>query len=314
MINLETLVSRKYKPENKPQSNEVLLKIGNEIIGQTQSFVCFQGLPKAGKSLFVTTTIASTFFTDGIFGINLKPVFNRPKIAFFDTESSDYDFYIIIERIKQQLNSNFLPANLDFFNCREDNGLQLIQLIDIYLANNQDCSVLIIDGIADLVNDFNSVTESNMVIQWLKKISKIYNLLIICVLHLTKKDKNSLGHLGSFMDRKAQSTVICEKKENVLSLSAGFLRSSAGFKTIEIVNEDGQWIEKHKSNINDMVSGLDQQFLINKSLIEPKDYKTLCNDLIALTGKSLSYSKKLIKNWLIENLVYKTNDNLYAKK
>jgi len=314
MVNLDTLVSRKYNPINKPVNNECLLKINDQVIGQLQSFVCFQGLPKAGKSLFVTTTIASAFFTDGIFNIKLRPIVDRPKIAFFDTESSEYDFHQIIDRIKNQINSNFLPGNLDFFCCREDNGQQLMQLIEVYLQNNIDCSVLVIDGIADLVNDFNSVAESNAIIHWLKKISKVYNLLIICVLHLSKKDKNSLGHLGSFMDRKAQSTLICEKKENVLSISAGYLRSSPGFKSIEIVNEQGSWIEKQKSNVNDSIQGIDRTFLLNKILIEPKDYKTLCNDLIALTGKSLSYSKKLIKEFLLENLIIKTDNNQYKKR
>jgi hypothetical protein len=314
MISLDTLQSRQFDPNYKPEKAETMLSIGGEVIGQLESFVCYQGLPKAGKSLFVTTTIASAFFSSGLFGIKLTPLINRNRIAFFDTESSTYDFYQIIDRIKSQLNSNFLPGNLDFYNCREDNNVDLMQLIEIYLQNTPDCSILVIDGIADLVQDFNSVVESNNVIYWLKKISKIYKLLIICVLHLTKKDKNSLGHLGSFMDRKAQSTLTCEKKENVLMMSPGYMRSSSGFKPIEIVNDQGVWIEKQKSNVNDTIQGMDKQFLISKVLLEDKDYKTLTNDLMALTGKSLTYCKKLVKDWLLENLIIKTENNKYKKR
>jgi len=314
MISLDTLQSRQFNPNYKPEKAETMLSISGEVIGQLESFVCFQGLPKAGKSLFVTSTIASAFFSDGLFGIKLSPLINRNRIAFFDTESSTFDFYEIINRIQSQLKTNYLPGNLDFFNCREDNNNSLMQLIELYLQNTPDCSILVIDGIADLVQDFNSVVESNNVIYWLKKISKVYKLLIICVLHLTKKDKNSLGHLGSFMDRKAQSTLICEKKENVLSLSPGYLRSSSEFKTIEIVNDQGVWIEKQKSHVNDTIQGMDKHFLILKVLIEPKDYKTLTNDLMALTGKSLTYCKKLVKDWLLENLIIKNENNKYKKR
>jgi hypothetical protein len=314
MISLDILQSRQFNPNYKPEKAETMLSISGEVIGQLESFVCFQGLPKAGKSLFVTSTIASAFFSDGLFGIKLSPLINRNRIAFFDTESSTFDFYEIINRIQSQLKTNYLPGNLDFFNCREDNNNALMQLIELYLQNTPDCSILVIDGIADLVQDFNSVVESNNVIYWLKKISKVYKLLIICVLHLTKKDKNSLGHLGSFMDRKAQSTLICEKKENVLSLSPGYLRSSSGFKTIEIVNDQGAWIEKQKSHVNDTIQGMDKHFLISKVLLEPKDYKTLNDDLMALTGKSLTYCKKLVKDWLLENLIIKTENNKYKKR
>jgi hypothetical protein len=116
------------------------------------------------------------------------------------------------------------------------------------------------------------------------------------------------------MDRKAQSTLICEKKENVLMMSPGYMRSSSGFKTIEIVNDQGAWIEKQKSNVNDTIQGMDKHFLIAKVLLENKDYKTLTNDLMALTGKSLTYCKKLVKDWLLENLIFKTDNNKYKKR
>jgi hypothetical protein len=97
-------------------------------------------------------------------------------------------------------------------------------------------------------------------------------------------------------------------------MSPGYLRSSSGFKTIEIVNDQGTWIEKQKSTVNDTIQGMDKHFLISKVMLEDKEYKTLCNDLMALTGKSLTYCKKLVKDWLLENLIIKTENNKYKKR
>jgi hypothetical protein len=35
---------------------------------------------------------------------------------------------------------------------------------------------------------------------------------------------------------------------------------------------------------------------------------------MALTGKSLTYCKKLVKDWLLENLILKTDNNKYKKR
>jgi hypothetical protein len=312
---LEQLNLRRAKLNYQPPAENTILTIQEQSIGNTQSFVCFQGLPKAGKSLFVTTTIASAFHTNGLFGIKLQPIPDRPKIAFFDTESSESDFYKIISRINYQVGSKQLPYNIDMYLCREDPHYEIINMINAYLDNNKDCSVLIIDGIADLLSNFNDVVESNVIIQWLKKISKIHNLLVICVLHLTKKDKMSLGHLGSFMDRKAQSVLICEKKDDMLVLNAGYLRSSTGIKAIELKNTDGVWYQNNANVVtnNADVYGIDKIRLLNNVFRISRTYNDMINDISEQIGKSTTTVKKLVKDWITSGDIIKI-DGLYNLK
>jgi hypothetical protein len=312
---LDLLKSRRAKLNYQPAKENLILKIQDQSIGNTQSFVCFQGLPKAGKSLFVTSTIASAFYSDGLFGINLTPIYSRPKIAFFDTESSESDFYKIIDRINYQIGTRDLPSNVDMFLCREDTHYDIINMINSYLENNRDCSVLIIDGIADLLSNFNDVIESNAIIQWLKRISKIYDLLIICVLHLTKKDKLSLGHLGSFMDRKAQSVLICEKKDDNLIMTSGYLRSASSIKPIELKNIDGIWIQNktQQTNTNTEIYGIDKTRLLNTVFKTKKTYNEMVADISEQIGKSTTTTKKLIKDWITSGEIIKT-DGYYDQK
>jgi hypothetical protein len=68
----EKLLSRKFKQNYQPPEENIIFTIDGKNIGTLQSFVCFQGLPKAGKSTFITSAIASAFCTWDIFGMKLN--------------------------------------------------------------------------------------------------------------------------------------------------------------------------------------------------------------------------------------------------
>ena len=86
----EKLLSRKFKQNYQPPDENIIFTIDGKNIGCLQSFVCFQGLPKAGKSTFITSAIASAFTTWDIFGMKLNFPPNRKRICYIDTESSDF--------------------------------------------------------------------------------------------------------------------------------------------------------------------------------------------------------------------------------
>lgn len=310
----EKLQQRKAKANYQPAKEPPILTIKGNPIGNKQSFVCFQGLPKAGKSLFITSSIASAFTSNDIFGMKITLPDNKNKIAYFDTEGSEYDFYQIINRLQWQINRNNLPENLDMFNTREDSPAETIQLINQYLKENGECGCLIIDGVLDLVNDFNNVVECNFVIQWLKKITKNYNMLVMVVLHLGKKDKNSLGHLGSFLDRKSQSVLIIEKENNIMTMKPQYLRSCENFNPISVHNVNGNWVETSEgSKVETSLYGLEKDSLIRMALIEPLPYKQLVDAISERTGKGSTTVKKIIKDWIADGSIIKSENNYKQK-
>jgi hypothetical protein len=303
----QILVDRKYNKNYTPQLDTPILTIENKPIGNKQSFVCIQGLPKAGKSSFLTSVISSAYIGE-IFGIKL----NAGRIGYFDTEQSQTDFYKFVDRIKYQINRS-IPDNLDLFNCREDSASDIIKLIDQY-CNDYKPECILIDGVLDIVHDFNNVVECNNVIQWLKKITKIYDMLIICVLHLGKKDKLSLGHLGSFLDRKSQSVLIVEKNKDTITLSGQYLRSTDGFTPVNIMYQNGNFVKVNQTN-NDTnnIYGLELDALLRLLFIEPIDYNTLVNTLSERLGKGSTTVKKIVKQWINDNLIYKSG-NVYKRR
>lgn len=310
---INNLTNRQAKRNYTPPKEEPILTVKGLPIGNKQSFVCFQGLPKAGKSLFITSAIASAYTSSDVFGMKITLPDNKKKIAYFDTEGSEFDFYSIVNRLQSQIN-NVLPDSLQLYNCREDSPAEIVELINTYLQLNGEIGCLIIDGILDLVNDFNNVVECNHIIQWLKKITKNYNMLVMVVLHLGKKDKNSLGHLGSFLDRKSQSVLIVEKENNVISLKPQYLRSCENFSPISVHNINGYWLETYEgSKVNTSIYGLEKDSLIRMALIEPLPYKELVDVISERTGKGITTVKKIIKDWISEGTIIK-NGNNYKQK
>jgi hypothetical protein len=314
----ELIESKKFKRNHIPETEKVIFSISGKTIGCSQSFVCFQGMPKNGKSLFISSAIASAYTTWDIFGMKINFQDKRKRLCYVDTESSDFDFYRTLERIRRQTLLDQLPHNFDALSVREESPNDIQKLLEFYLEFNPDCSILVLDGILDLIQDFNNVAESFYLVQWLKKITKKHDLLIMCVLHLGKKDNLSIGHIGSFLDRKSQSVLKVEKnkEKKTIELSSTFLRSSDDFNPISIQFQGSDWHQVDSAPVDktNHVFGIDKTILLRQVLPEPKSYNALANDLCERTGKGLTTIKKILKDWIADGTIIKQNDQYKTKK
>jgi hypothetical protein len=239
----EILNLRRYNPNYIPPQEKAILTINQKICGTAENYCVISGLPKSCKSTFLSAFTASALMLDDVWNIKISLQPGKEKIAYFDTESSAYDMYRQMQRIQKFTKRDYLPwEHLDAFNVREDEPQRIIEYINCYLQNNV-CSVIIVDGLLDLCNDFNDTLEAKRITSWLKRITKLYNILIICVVHLGKKDGNTLGHLGSFADRYAQTVleVVKDKEQQTFTLQSKFMRSDADFEPISIKNFLGNW-------------------------------------------------------------------------
>lgn len=239
------LLNRKYNPDKPPPPEQIVFTIDDKVIGTTENYIVFSGAAKAGKSTFLTAAIASAFVPhfQNVFGMKINTLPDRSKVAFFDTESSTYDFHRVINRIKHFAMEEKLPVNLDAFSFREDSPKAIRTMIKHYLENTPECSVIIIDGFLDLCMNYNDEVETRRLTNWLKRITKKFQILLIGVLHISKGTGNTLGHLGSNTDRWAQSTLIIEKEESTkqIVLKPKLLRSADTFNPIALMNFKGNW-------------------------------------------------------------------------
>lgn len=318
----ELLALRQYKPDYKPNKDNIVLRIGGKITGATQNYIIFSGLPKAGKSSFLNSCIASALVPYDIFSMKINLPLDRQKICLFDTESSDYDFYNRIDSIKQFASLDTLPDCFNSYQVREDGTGTIRKMVERYLELNRDCSVLVLDGLLDLITNYNDEAESSLLTKWLKRITKVYDILIISVLHLNKSNDHTTGVIGSHSDRFAQSTLEIkkDKETNTYVMQSRFMRSDSDFEPITLMNFNGQFQQVESSTVKPKgrkASDLDQlesTRLLRQIVSIPMLYSDIVDEIRERTAEGNTYAKQLMKIWINKGMVSKDHNNKYSIK
>lgn len=238
----ELLHSLAYNPNYRPPDDVATFKINGECIGSLGSFSVISGMPKGGKSLFIKSALSS-YVIGQKFNIELRPDLRRPWVGYFDTESSDYEFYKGMELIKQ-FSGKDIPGTMAAFHTRRCSSVENKILIELFIKKFNP-SILVIDGLLDLLVNFNDERESRELIDWLKSITDNNQIFILGVIHTGKKEGFTLGHLGSMVDRYAQSVleVVKDDENRLYRLSPKYLRSSAGFEDICLMWSGSEYIK-----------------------------------------------------------------------
>lgn len=318
----QLLELRKYNADHIPDKENVILRIGGKAVGSTQAYVIYGGLPKAGKSSFLNSCIASAFVPYDIFTMKITLPEQRRRLCLFDTESSDYDYYKRIESIKNFAELSHLPDYFDSFQVREDGTGTIRKMVERYLELNSDCSVLVLDGLLDLIVNYNDETESSMLTKWLKKITKVYDLLIISVLHFNKSNDHTTGVIGSHSDRFAQSTleVKKDKENNTFVMQSRFMRSDADFEPVTLMNFNGKFqqvnnesVKKKGAKASDLDS-MESRRLCNQIVSIPMLYSEIVDEIKERTAESNTYAKQLMKIWINNAYVVKDHNNKYKTR
>jgi len=318
----ELLAKRSYNPNYIPNKENIVFTISGKHVGSLQNFCVYSGLPKAGKSTYIAALISSAFVPYDVFSMKLHLPTDRRKLCYFDTESSDYDFFRQINKIKGFCEMSILPDYFNAYQVREDGSGLIRRMIETYLDANPDCAVIIIDGLLDLLVNYNDEKESSLLTKWLKKITKIYNVLLVTVLHQSKSNLSTTGHIGSASDRFAQSTldIVKEKEKNAYVLTSRFMRSDSDFDPITLINFNGifQQVEtEHKTTTGKKATDLpdtESRSLCFQIISIPSNYNDISDEIIERTATSKGYAKNLIKIWITKGWIIKNKDNKYATR
>ena len=120
-----------------------------------------------------------------------------------------------------------------------------VDFID-YILNDKlegkDIGLVIIDGIADLVADVNNLEQCNEAIQKLMSWTDELQCHIVTIIHSNYGSDKPTGHLGSFLEKKAETQIKLEKNGvNQGWISVECKRSrNRGFETFSFtINENG---------------------------------------------------------------------------
>ena len=218
-IQRECLIDNSVKMDYPP----VALSLGKKLIqtkdgsvmlpipiGTYGNFSFVQAPPKTKKTFFISLLSSVYLSGSNNFGGNIKGHRTDQCLLHIDTEQGKWHAQRVFKRAIDMSDMDGSQCYYTFA-LREIDYKKRIDFIEYLLkSDNQRIGLFIIDGIADLVSDVNNLEESNRCIQKLMEWSSIYNLHIITVIHSNFGSDKPTGHLGSFLEKKAETQIQLE--------------------------------------------------------------------------------------------------------
>lgn len=190
-------------------------------VAHAGNLVVIEGPNKSGKTAFYGAGIASILAKDGDFlGWESDGNPQRHAVLHFDSEQSRGDHDAVVRRAMGRANCSTTPEWFDSFCLTgwelSDSKLAIDVAMEDALAKFGGVHSLWIDGGADFVASVNDETEALAWVRKLHGLSLEYKCPIFVILHLNPSGvpgiEKSRGHLGSQIDRKAETVLRLTKE------------------------------------------------------------------------------------------------------
>lgn len=204
---------------------------------------------KQGKSQAATVLMAGVLGDESL-GITVSDPY-KTKVIYVDTEQTEANTIIVGHRVHRLLGWPEESNNARFrvYNMRDWDWQDKLPFIE-YIIKTYKPTMVVIDGIADLLINFNDVEKSSICILNLMQIASKSGCSIGNVLHENKaKDDNSMkGHLGTMLLQKASDVFEVTKKDNVFTLKQTESRNKPIGDIQWIMDDNGNIVRKDKDN------------------------------------------------------------------
>jgi hypothetical protein len=214
--------------------------LNNTGICTTGNLTTIAAQAKAGKSALIGAAIAAAICaenqTQGCDTLGFtatRP--NGRRLLHFDTEQSPYDADRLVRRSLQRAGAQAGVAFLDSYRVAgltPPNLRSALKMLMTELSSVHGVFGVIIDGVADFVSDVNNAVECNAFIAELHQLAIDYDCPIICILHEnpTQDSGKMRGHLGSQLERKAESNLRLKRTEDVTTVFGEKMRGAPIFE------------------------------------------------------------------------------------
>jgi hypothetical protein len=230
------LAARLYDPDAnliRPAPRYVL---GTVTVCTVGNLTTITAQAKQGKTATIGGMMASTFAEQDAdcFGFNSKNESGHAVIH-LDCEQSPYDHGELVRLIAKRAGRP-LPVWLRSYCLTGYKASDVRAAIPLLMEQENKrfggVHSVLIDGVADGAEDVNDPQESNAIVAELLALAIKYNCVIVCVIHLNPgSDFKTRGHLGSQLERKAETNFKAEKDDEIITLWAEKNRHAPILKT-----------------------------------------------------------------------------------
>jgi hypothetical protein len=238
--------------------------VGFSPLGGIQAL---SGQKKNGKSIFASILMATALssgsstsrFATRFPGLRLRQstinlLGHEPRVLYVDTEQEKENTDKVIERSKwlAEMESHVHNERLTIQWLRaipeDEDPAEYRKQALLYAIDKVHPDLVLIDGIRDLVHDFNDIDESSKLINELMALSTKHNMCVWCTLHMNPRPSNDdeskmRGHLGTELGNKASDVFTMKKKKDK---SAGLITF-----TMQQLDARGKDIEELVLTLND---------------------------------------------------------------
>jgi hypothetical protein len=214
------LNARRFDPASKPPDLRVRFTMLGVVVATPGNIAAVTAQAKVGKSALMQAFTAATMTdSDDVDLLGVKG-FNKDGygVIYFDTEQSKDDFWRAIDRSKRRATTPDIPAWFSAYAVGDLPVGYQRKALSIRMADAKaqfgGIHSVIIDGVADMVLDVNDAEECNSFVAELFNLATRYDCSIICVIHKNPGSDKTRGHLGSQIERKAETNLTLEKEDD----------------------------------------------------------------------------------------------------
>jgi hypothetical protein len=215
---LDTLLAqRRFKADVEPPALRPVYTLAGQPVSTPGNLTTISSAIKTGKSAVIGAMAASTMqHRHDADLLGFKSANPEGKaLLWFDSEQSPDDFWHCVARAVRRAGLQQPPPWLRAF-CLTGLGYQrswecIKAATRVAATECHGIHSMLIDGVADLVADVNDAAESNGFVATLHDMAIERDCPIIGVIHLNPGTDKSRGHLGSQLERKAETNLTLEK-------------------------------------------------------------------------------------------------------
>lgn len=280
---------------------------------------------KNGKTFFCDILSAVFLGTNNFPGMQSRKT--EGKVQIFDTEQAMSDTArirnIIKELTSEKRNDDFevfcmRNALIDKFND-DDKEVSRYDFISKAIEHDHP-DLVIIDGIADLIYNYNDVIESQLVVNNLASLANRMDCCIVVVMHQNKSktDKTMKGHLGTMLFQKCSDVFNVEKVSSVFVVTHSVSRHRSCDDVVFKIDLNG--IPVDASSDIQMIKENEERSeaehyksIVERILMPGEDLKrsVIVDRICSVMGVSTSYGYRKFKELTTRGLIESENGILY---
>lgn len=201
------------------------------------------GAQKVRKTTALKAIAASALGGRKIINFMLKSS-GTGKIVFFDTEQRYNSFWETQNQIHRLAGLADNTDRYDGHTFLDETIDDRLLLMERYIELNEDIEMIVIDGALDILEDYNDIREAREVSERIARMANNSKAVVFVVVHASGKfgkgPTNSLGHLGSQLERKCDFAIqlTYNKETHFTEVEHLLSRSFGKFPNFEFTNDE----------------------------------------------------------------------------